>query len=336
MGEVKDREFLVLREYPRGTRLAYTAAMVGRRGFIGLILLATAARCGGGNGDRPDSAVTQGDAWVELGTGTVGFEELEPDSDLVLVAGPQGGHHFVLNARMRGLQPGDPEMPGTVQNPSTRFTVWSEAGDQLDIDPPPYRLGYEAVGDGVYGLGSGHIIQVREEEVAALYGTRVRVRVELTDADGATASDERWVVAVEDTGGGEADAGPPPAWVEVGTGDTDFEPLAAEGDIVRYSGAQGGNHFFLHARMMGLAPEDATTRFRVYDEGGGRIDASGTIPLDYEDAGGGTYTLPYGPQVVLDPFEVPGIGDRVRVTVQLNDTGGMQVTDERWVIVVAP
>jgi len=115
--------------------------------------------------------------------------------------------------------------------------------------------------------------------VEGLYGARLRLRVEVTDAAGAKVIDERWVVAAEGPDDPLYDAGPQPdaepaAWVEIGTGDSEFEPLAEEGDIVRQSGAQGGNHFFLHARMMGLVPEGGATRFRVYNESGARIDFS--------------------------------------------------------------
>ena len=323
-----------------GTRLAYTRASMRHRGVIALILFGTlAAACGEGGG-KPDTGVAPGDAWVELGTGVTSFEAVAANSDQTLVAGPQGGHHFIVTARMRGLQPGDPTMPGTIYNPSTRFTVWNEDGEQLDIDPPAYRLGYEETDDGMFVLPSGHIIQVREEEVAALYGGRVKIRVEVEDATGATASDERWVRPMEDTSvpngdAGVPDAGPPAAWVEIGTGETAFAPLAAEGDLVLNAGPQGGHHFFLHARMMGLVPAGATTRFRVYDEGGDRVDFSGDVPLDYEDAGGGVYALPYGPIVqVNDVVVTPGV--RVRVTVQLTDTDGLQVTDERWVRAIDP
>jgi hypothetical protein len=302
--------------------------------LIALILLATSACGGDDDGGPPDSAVITGDPWVELGTGVTDFEEVPADSEQVLVAGPQGGHHFIVSARIRGLQPGDPESPGTIYNPSTRFTVWSEEGEQLDIDPPAYRLGYEEAGNGMFVLPGGHIIQVREEEVAALYGGRVKVRVDVEDSTGARASDERWVVPVEDTAI-PPDAGPPPAWVEIGTGESAFEPLAAEADLLLEAGPQGGHHFFLHARMMGLAPEGGTTRFRVYDEGGTRVDFSGDVPLDYEDAGGGVYALPYGPVTQVNDAVVTA-GVRVRVTVELTDADGLQASDQRWVRAVEP
>lgn len=343
-GEVKDREFLALQFCPAGMGLAYTAARMARRRFTALILFATCASCGGGDGGKPDSAVTPADAWVELGTGTTSFEEVGEDSDQVLVAGPQGGHHFILTAKMHGLQPGDPANPGTVYNPSTRFSVWSEAGDQLDVAPPPYHLGYEEMSDGVYALPGGHIIQVREEEVDALYGGRVKLRVELEDSNGAKVTDERWVVPIVDPlePGGDAgvpDGGTPAVFVEIGTADAEgaFEAIAAESDLVIHPGIQGGHHFFLHARMQGLVPEGATTSFRIFKESGQRIDISGAYQLDYEPAGGELFALPFAPTVQFDEAEVEAIeGTRVRVVVALTDTDGIQVTDQRWVTAVAP
>lgn len=173
------------------------------RTVMPLILLASIGCGDPETAARPDTGVAPVDAWVEVGTGVTDFEEMAEDSEQVLVAGPQGGHHFILSARMQGLEPGDPMNPGTIYNPSTRFSVWNEAGAQLDVAPPPYHLGYEADGDGVYTLPGGHIIQVREEEVAALYGVRVEVRVEVEDAAGASVTDQRWVIAVEDPSAGD-------------------------------------------------------------------------------------------------------------------------------------
>jgi hypothetical protein len=154
------------------------------------------AACGGG-GDDGDPQDGASDATVELGTGTTAFEPLAEDSELVLVAGPQGGHHFIVHARMSGLLPGDPTQPGLLENPATRFTVRDEAGDRLDVNMAPYRLGYEPDGD-AYVLTSGHIVQVVEEAVASLYaGARTHIAVEVTDSDGESASDDRWVIPIE-------------------------------------------------------------------------------------------------------------------------------------------
>ncbi len=173
--------------------------------LVGGVLAGAGPGCGGGGGGHGDGdAERPGDADVELGTGTVEFEPLADESHLVLVAGPQGGHHFVVHARMRGLLPGDPTKPGLVGNPATRFTVTDQDGAALDVGMAPYRLGYEQQGDD-YVLPSGRIIQVQEENVPELYGQRVRIAVEVTDAEDQTASDGRWVVAVHAF---EPDAGP--------------------------------------------------------------------------------------------------------------------------------
>ena len=166
-------------------------AATGR--FSWPLVLALAA-CGGDD-DGPDSGPPVGGT-VELGTGVAGFEEITPEGDLGLVSGPQGGHHFIVHARMTGLLPGDPSSPGEIGNPSTMFTVENEAGERLDVDMAPYRLGYEELGDdGVYTLPGGRICQVREDAVEEIVGGHVRLRVEVTDARDRIATDDVWVNA---------------------------------------------------------------------------------------------------------------------------------------------
>jgi len=57
--------------------------------------------------------------------------------------------------------------------------------------------------------------------------------------------------------------------------------------------------------------------------------------LRLQVARGGVYALPYAPLVQVDDSEVV-VGSRVRVYVELTDTDGIQVTDQRWVTAVAP
>jgi hypothetical protein len=167
--------------------------------------LAVAVGCGGGGGSG-DSGGDDGDdgddgsSLVELGTGTTSFEPLAEEAELVLVAGPQGGHHFVAHARIVGMDPGDPEQPGLASNPTTRFSVADEDGTSIELEMAPYRLGYVEQ-DGAYVLPSGRIVQVREAVVPLLYGSRARIEVEVTDAEGRSARDGRWVVAVEAAAG---------------------------------------------------------------------------------------------------------------------------------------
>jgi hypothetical protein len=166
-------------------------AATGR--FSWALLLALAAS--GGDDDGPDARPPVGGT-VELGTGTSAFVSIAPESELGLVSGPLGGHLFIVHARLTVLVPGDPSSPGEIGNPSTRFTVENEAGERLDIDMAPYRLGYEELdGDGVYTLPGGRICQVLEEAVDEIDGGHVRLRVEVTDARDRIATVDVWVNA---------------------------------------------------------------------------------------------------------------------------------------------
>jgi hypothetical protein len=168
-------------------------------------LFAVAACPGGGSVD----AGPPNDDGVELGSGTLAWLPLAEDAELDLIAGPQGGHHFIVHARIRDMIPGDPSRPGLLANPITRFSVWLDDGGterQIDLMFPPYRLGYEEMSDGWFSLASGRILQVAESELPALYGQRVRIGLEVTDAAGVHGRDSRTVVAIEERAGAD-DAG---------------------------------------------------------------------------------------------------------------------------------
>lgn len=172
-------------------------------GLLALLALALAPLgCSGGDG---------GDAVVELGTGTISFEPLTAEQDLVLVAGPQGGHHFIVHARAQGISPGNPNLPGQTENPATWFEAYTEDGEQIDLMFPPYRLGFVQGDGGWYELPSGRILQVDEARVTALYGQRTRLLVRIRDKDGATGTAETWVRAVEDLNPPDGDGGVPDA-----------------------------------------------------------------------------------------------------------------------------
>jgi hypothetical protein len=142
----------------------------------------------------------EGVASIQIGTGQVEFEPLEDMQDLALVAGPQGGYHFIANARIQALDPGAASMPGLLSNPSTQFFVFREDGTRMDAVAPAHRLGYEATDSDWYELTSGRILEIDSQMLkddsllAAFYGARVLLRVEVLDADGISASAETWVV----------------------------------------------------------------------------------------------------------------------------------------------
>jgi len=140
---------------------------------------------------------TPGGGIAEVGTGTTSFDALATNQELVLIAGPQGGHHFILHARIAEMAPGDPERPGDPANPSTVFAVVFD-GERVDLPRPALDFGYEDTADGFSTLVSGRIVQVLESQVEAMYGQPVTVAVTVTDADGRRSTDERVIIAAPD------------------------------------------------------------------------------------------------------------------------------------------
>lgn len=159
-------------------------------------LAANLAACG----DEPPS----GPGILEIGTGALDFEPLAEGQELGIVAGPQGGYHFIVNARMQNLLPGDPSSVNALGNPQTRFAIYLEDESRVDIQAVPYRLGYREGADGWYELPSGRILQLdddlvfNENLIPEIYGQDVRLTVEVRDARGDEAQAEAWVVAVEE------------------------------------------------------------------------------------------------------------------------------------------
>jgi hypothetical protein len=164
--------------------------------LIGLLL---AAGCEGREGDGlpdagPDAMLVESGV-IQLGTGTLDFEPVEAEGELGLVAGPQGGFHFIVHARMQMMAPGNPDdAPST---PSTRFYAYREDGTQIDLRNPAYRIAYEDVGDGWYELPGGRILQIGNEYEPGIYGSRIRIRVTIIDNQARYADDERWVVVYD-------------------------------------------------------------------------------------------------------------------------------------------
>jgi hypothetical protein len=164
-----------------------------------------------------DPAETEAEA--EIGTGMFSFAALPDGASLDLVSGPQGGFHFIVHARMRGLSPGDPQRPGLPDNPTTWFRALDENGARVDI-PEVRQLGYapQASGDDWYILPSGRILLIDNQAAPRLYGRPVTIEVQIRDASGRMAGDTARITAVAyppavDAGPADAavDAGPPDA-----------------------------------------------------------------------------------------------------------------------------
>lgn len=135
---------------------------------------------------------------VAIGTGYDAFEALA--DDIQIISGPQGGFHLNLNARVQGLDLGNPDDLLDPQNPSTVFGIYT-AGDRerLDIDTCPVRVGYRAEGDhGVLPRGVSVVFDVEDgEELVPLFDGPVLVRVEVVDVRGRYTEDERPIVVRE-------------------------------------------------------------------------------------------------------------------------------------------
>jgi hypothetical protein len=177
-----------------------------------------------GCSDDPAPGGDAGAAMAEIGTGMFGFERLVEGQPLDLNAGPQGGFHFVVHARMRGLTPGDPRQPGLPGNPNTFFRALDENGERVDV-PELRQLGYtpDPQVQGWYALPSGRILLIDNLRARSLYGRPVTIELQIEDSAGRMAGDSVRITAVafppdagpgrpQDAGprdAGPGDAGPP-------------------------------------------------------------------------------------------------------------------------------
>ena len=145
------------------------------------------------------------------------------------------------------------------------------------------------------------------------------------------------------SGGGTPTAG---ASITMGTGGVEFEPLEPEQGLPLYQGGQGGAHFFVHARISGISPGDASgrtapptyTRFSIYAEDGTDMTLQPCdYPSDYIENSDGSWQMPYARIVRLaSPYLTSIYGDRVRLQVEVQDVEGRYASDERWVMVTDP
>lgn len=164
--------------------------------FALLVAAACEARPIDGEADAGPDAMITGTGIAEVGTGTLEFQPLPAaDAELGLVAGPQGGFHFIVHARMKDMAPGQPDI--AVSTPSTRFSAYLEDGTQIDVRNPAYRIAYEERPDGWYELPGGRILQIENEFEPGLYGQRVRIRVVIIDNEARFAEDDVWVTVFD-------------------------------------------------------------------------------------------------------------------------------------------
>jgi hypothetical protein len=166
-----------------------------------------------GCSDDPAPVIDAAAVNAEIGTGMFTFERLVEGQPLDLIAGPQGGFHFVIHARMRGMTPGDPRQPGLAENPTTFFRVLDEDGNRVDV-PEVRKIGYapDPQVSGWYALPSGRILLIDNTRASALYGRPVTIELQIQDGSGRMAGDTARITAVAfppDAGPGRVDASIP-------------------------------------------------------------------------------------------------------------------------------
>jgi hypothetical protein len=162
--------------------------------------LPLATDCWGGGGTPTDGVE------VVLGAGSLDFQPLEHDQDIILYRGLQDGVHFFLQARIHGMYSGD-HTNVLAENPITLFSVFREDGEPVHVVPCAFRMGYLEVESCTHGLRYGRLTRIADAYKETLFGERVLIRVEVRDPQGRYGMAERWVVPVEEHP--PADAAPP-------------------------------------------------------------------------------------------------------------------------------
>ncbi|HJL19574.1 MAG TPA: hypothetical protein RMH99_28180 [Sandaracinaceae bacterium LLY-WYZ-13_1] len=153
---------------------------------------------GGADDAGPSGTTDAGPPEAELGTGEVEFEPLAEGDELPYILGPQGGYHFLASVRVRGVEPGNPDMLADPSNPTVEFRAF-QGDTRVDARASSYRQGLDpAPGEpGTYQM-VGRLLILNITSCDALTDEAIRVEVEVTDVFGVSATDERTITAVPD------------------------------------------------------------------------------------------------------------------------------------------
>lgn len=206
------------RRYGRGATVRN-----GRVALLAIGLTLAAIACDPGDGvNAPPVFDASIDAWerscwygggtptpgaeLTIGLGLATFEPLLADQTLEIIAGPQGGAHLEMHARMSGLSPGDVN-DAWGRAPHTLVTIENEAGDRLTALDCTFPQPYVENGDGTYQLVSGRIILIRSNYLGDLNGSRALVRMEAQDPEGRYAIVEQYVNLIDPFDTSSKDAG---------------------------------------------------------------------------------------------------------------------------------
>jgi len=130
---------------------------------------------------------------IALGTGFTSFTAMPTQQPLEY--GSQGGFDIQVNARMTGLQPGNPAEILDPSNPKTRFRAFFvDTGASVNRGTCAFRLAYVPVGGNVYELqmGTSLIFDTCFQSQGVL-NHDLRVQLEILDSDGGYAMVEQIV-----------------------------------------------------------------------------------------------------------------------------------------------
>jgi hypothetical protein len=125
--------------------------------------------------------------------------------------------------------------------------------------------------------------------------------------------------------------------LQIGTGQTDYLPLAPGQTLQAEAGPQGGHHVWIATRMKNLKQTLTTTRIEGVQPGSGLTIPPSTFVFTFAPAEGG-YCKLYGLRYQLDNGGIdykPFLGKPLDVTVTLTDPSGTTVKDTAH-IEVAP
>lgn len=138
---------------------------------------------------------------VSLGTGRDAFEPM-PDV-LPLEYGPQNGYDFMVNVRMTGFDPGNPDEILDPSNPRTRIRAFfADTNVPLAFSANcPTRTAYARSSTGDYELGGTAVVFETCWRSDRLFGKQIRIELELLDDCGHYASDTKTVTAAPPTNG---------------------------------------------------------------------------------------------------------------------------------------
>jgi hypothetical protein len=146
--------------------------------------------------DSASSTVDAGAPRIELGTGEIEFQPIEPGSELEYVLGAQGGWHFFGSVRVSGVEAGNPEDRSDPDNPITRFRVFRDS-TRVDKGGAVYQQGLDPVPGqpGTFQMIGRRVI-LDLVRCGELQGVEVRFEVEVEDTRGVELQDSRTVTAV--------------------------------------------------------------------------------------------------------------------------------------------